>query len=84
MHDRLLAEGHAAPVGQHERSDQRALVDLGRDVALTWAELVVGDERHGHGPDEVVALGAGVLPGDLGELPRQGVGEGVEALEVGG
>ena len=32
---------------------------------------------------EVVALGAGVLPCDLGELPRQRVGEGVEPLEVG-
>ena len=83
-HDRLLAERDAAAVGQHERSDARALVDLGGDVALTRAELVVGDERDGDGPDEVVALGAGVLPGDLGELTRQGVGEGVEALEVGG
>ena len=36
------------------------------------------------GPDEVVALVAGVLPRGLGELAGEGVGERLEALEVGG
>ena len=35
------------------------------------------------GPDELVALLAGVLPGGLGELAGEGLGERLEALEVG-
>ena len=36
------------------------------------------------GPDELVALVAGVLAGRLGELAGEGLGERLEALEVGG
>ena len=35
------------------------------------------------GPDELVALVAGVLAGGLGQLAGEGLGEGAEALEVG-
>jgi hypothetical protein len=74
-HQRLLAQRHATPVGQHERAHAQPLMDLGRDVALAGAQLVVGDERDRDRTDEVVALGLRVLPCGLRELTSERVGE---------
>ena len=81
--ERALAERDAPAVGQEQRPDAHAGGDLGNDVALADPQFVVGDEVHGDGTHELVALLARVLAGELGELPGEGVGERLEAIEVG-
>ena len=77
---------HPSAVGQDERAHVAAgaLGDLGHHVVVAGLEALVGHERERHGTDELVALVAGVLAGGLGQLPGQRLGEGAEALEVGG
>ena len=84
---RVLAERDAAAVAEDQRPGPAAgaLEDLGDDVEVALLErLVVGDERDRHRPDELVALVLGVRPRRLGQLAGEGLGERLEALEVGG
>jgi hypothetical protein len=60
----------------------RPLHDLGLDLELAGTEVVVLDEGHCHGPQELVPLVTGVLAGGVGELAGQHVGVGREALLV--
>jgi hypothetical protein len=80
----LVPELDPASVRQYQRPEVRrlALDDLGHDLELAGAELVVLDQRHGDGPHERVRLVPGVLAGGVGELALEHVGVAGEAFEV--
>ena len=84
-HGGVLTEADPAAVGQDERAHlaARALGDLGHDVERRPVFSESSDTSVTvTGPEELVALLAGVLPGGLGQLAGERVGERLEALGV--
>src|SRR5262249_56471540 len=72
----MVPERHSPAVREDERSQVlgRALDDLGHDLELSGAEVVVLDQGDGDGPKEVVALVPRVLAGGVAALTGQHVG----------
>ena len=75
---RAVGEGQAA----HRRPAGR-LHDLAGHEELAHAHALVGVELHVHRSDEAVCLLAGVGSNRIAQLTGEGLGVGLELLEVG-